>query len=401
MKLSLAAALSVVLFLTASCSKKGGDDPVPAEPADMAVLVYAVASNDLYGNLLDDKEEMLQAAQTMDLKGLSWLVYSVTPSSETATIEEITRNQQGECEFRTIKTYDRSVYSTDPARMRRVIDDVAQLRPSASRGLVLWSHGTGFDPASTGSHATATRTDDTLTEPVRQLFSFGADTNKFLDPEYKDRMNIDELAMAIPDGRFDFIWFDACYMSGIETVYQLRNKCNTFVGYPTEVWSPGMPYNITLPYLLKTEPDLKGGAQAFFDYYAKASTQSLRVATVAVIDMSAAPEVAAWCATSWPGSATVPTYGLQCYTRGSVGPFYDFGQVCRSLSPSEADTEAFDRIMDRFVVWKAATPVDFNYRPILPDNYSGLGCHLFSPDVESVKNTYYKSLDWYRDVYAH
>lgn len=71
------------------------------------------------------------------------------------------------------------------------------------------------------------------------------------------------LADAIPDGVFDFIWFDACYMSGIETAYELRDKCDTFVAYPTEVYTPGMPYNLTIPYILKETPDLKSAASEF------------------------------------------------------------------------------------------------------------------------------------------
>lgn len=113
------------------------------------------------------------------------------------------------------------------------------------------------------------------------LYGYGGESNR-------DYINVDELADAIPDSRFETIWFDCCYMAGIEVIYQFRNKCRTFVGYPTEVWLEGMPYDMTLPFLMKTVPDITGAARTFFDYYNEVRDP----VTVTVVDMSKLEPVA-------------------------------------------------------------------------------------------------------------
>lgn len=388
--------LCMVLFALASCNSEEPEVPV-VKNVDTAVLVYAVASNDLYSNLVDDKSEMLKGASNLDLDHLTWMVYEVTPGSQTARLSKIVKLADGTCAFEDVKTYDRSLYSTDPARMSEVIDDFCSAQPSTKYGLVLWSHGTGFEP-SFSNHQTVRN--EIFSNEGRMVYSFGADNDGDKDGSYTDRMDITEFATAIPDNRFDFIWFDVCYMSSIETAYELKDKCKRLVAYPTEVFSPGMPYDLTVPYILRSQPDLVGGAKAFFDYYAQSPSSSMRVATVAVMDMNAIDEVAEACKGIWPGSEDVSKAGLQIYSRGRLGPFYDFGQVTRRMAAeNELEVSRFDQAMSDFIVWKGATPRDFAGNVIDPQIYSGVSCHLYDPASQSDKNLFYKTLGWYKAVY--
>lgn len=400
--LVFASVFFVLASVLTSCG--GNDDPDdPDEPAGRlkrTVLLYAVASNNLSGNLIDDKNEMLQAAREMNMKDLSMLVYEVTVNGN-PKLSEIVRQPDGSYAYSIVKEYDKSLYSTDPQRISQVITDACQLRPADHYGLVLWSHGTGIDP-SFSTHPT--KSDDMISSDFsgQMAFSFGSDNDPNKRPDYNDKTDIDELADAIPDGVFDFIWFDACYMSGIEMIYELRDKCDYFVGYPTEVFTPGMPYHLTMPCFLRETPDLVEGAKAFFTYYSESSDPSWRVATVAVVDMNKIEPVADLCRKVYPGSAMLPTLGLQKYTRGSIGPFYDFGQVTRlkaSGSNGNADSNAFDKAMSEFVVWSAATDRDFSNNKIEKENYSGISCHLFDPASTGSKDSFYRTLDWYERIY--
>ncbi len=386
-----------ILFVT-SCSS----DPEVKTETDIrkkTVLLYAVASNNLYDNLIDDKAEMLEAASGMNLDGLSMLVYQVTPSGNPELLE-LSKDAKGNPDFVTIKTYDRNEYSTDPKRISRVISDVVTLREADSYGLILWSHGTGIDPAA------STRSGESepylpYDSPV--CFSFGMDKDSDKNPNYSDKIDVDELADAIPSDLFEFIWFDACYMGGIETVYELRDKCQVFVGYPTEVFVPGMPYNLTLPHILREKSDLKGGAEKFFKYYAESKYSSMQVATIAVLDMNGIEKVADACKEIYKASPSAPSAsGLQCYSRRSVGPFYDFGQYTgrmASLANVDLNETGFNQAMKEFVIWKAATPVDFNYNEIVQDNFSGISCHLYNPASSTDKSKFYTRLDWFKRVY--
>lgn len=403
----LACAATLAGNLT-SCSK---DDPQPDDPTGplrKTVLLYAVASNNLASNLTYDKNEILQAAEKMDLRGLSLLVYEVTNQGNPRLLE-LKRNSQGETKFEEVKSYDREIYSTDPRRINEVITDVRNLRTAESYGLILWSHGLGWSPffserdehgtrslswqapTSTADAYTPTKLDKTL------MYSFGADSNN----GYTDKIDIDELGAAIPDGMFEYIWFDACMMSGIETIYELRDKCSYFGGYPTEVYNPGMPYHLTLPYLLREKSDLTSCARVFFNYYANSS---LPTATVAVVDMSKLEDLADYCREAYSGATPPSASGMQYYSGSQrvAYPFYDLGQYTKAMAasnPAAPDIQEFDRIMDQLVIFKAATPYDFISRPIDPAKYSGISCHLYRDTDTDRAADYYRTLSWYERVY--
>lgn len=389
-----------------ACGSDHDGDPDVDDISKRTILVYAVASNNLYSNLIDDKNEMLEATECIDLSGLNLLVYEVTNYGG-AKLSEVVRNSEGKCVFEEIKPYDRVQYSTDPERIRAVINDMVELRRAESYGLVLWSHGTGIDVTTSTHPSVSTKSasssaDGFVSVELKPVGSFGSDNNPDGNSRYYDEINVDELADAIPDNLFDFIWFDACYMAGIETIYQMRDKCRYYVGYPTEVFTPGMPYHLTMPYLLRETPDLVEAAKAFFNYYSEHSSASLRVATVAVTDMQGLESVADFCKDVYSSGNVASSNRLQCYTRGSIGPFYDFGQYTRQLAAknsSSPDMKDFENAMDKFVVWSATTDKDFNFRTINKENLSVISCWLFNPTSSTDKAKYYLSLDWYKRVY--
>ena len=403
---------TIPLLLSATGCGDSNDGPKPYDgPAKRAILLYAVASNNLYSNLRSDKAEILDAAKTMNLDGLSMIIYQVAPTGNPQLLE-LKRVNADSCEFVAIKEYSRELYSTDPQRISEVIGDFKNICNADNYGLILWSHGTGIDPSfSTHGHAESVLTDistgsesdnSVLVSNLPLLYSFGSDNDPAKDGRYYDETDIDELANAIPDSMFDFIWFDACYMSGIETMYQLRNKCDYFVGYPTEVYSPGMPYNLTIPYILKENPDLKGAAEAFFNYYANHTSSTYRVATVVVTDMNGIENVADYCKSSYSLAVTPEANELQRYSRSRFGPFFDFGQYSHLMAQSNPEAPSVDEFkaaMDNFVIYKAATDKDFDFNPINPENYSGISCYRFSETDSSDKARYYRTLDWYKRVY--
>lgn len=385
--------LYILLILPAvlSSSCTGGDEPdIPTgnDSPKQAILLYAVASNNLYFNLKADKAEILKAAKKMDLSDVSFYLYQVTPAGNPELYELRSVNPDS-VDFNKIKDYSRDLYSTDPSRITEVIGDVKDRANAESYGLILWSHGKGWTPSFSTHPASSAKKEGVA-------YSFGSDNDPNKDSSYYDEIDIDELADALPDSGFNYIWFDACYMSGIETIYQLRKKCNYFVGYATEVYAPGMPYDLTIPYLLKPKPDLQGAAEAFFNDYRSSA------ATVAVVDMSKIEGVADYCARAYSEAETPDYWILQDYARKPLGPFYDFGQYTRLMaqtSHENAPEQEFESAMSEFVIYKAATERDFSGHQIMPENFSGISCHLFDKNDDSAQTTYYKTLDWYKRVY--
>ena len=372
-------------FLGWSCRDKGVNPP--DENKDSTILVYAVATNSLSSNLVSDKNEMVQAASEIDLNKNNILVFETKydtqdRSKSKISLLKLVKNNEG-FGWETVKDFSDGIDPLNPSRISEVINYVSDNLKATSNGLIFWSHSTGSQPY------LYTRTSDESLS-----YSFGQDLNA---STANVQINVDQLADAVPDNFFDFIWFDSCYMSNIETIYEFRNKCSTFVGYPTEVLEYGLPYNIVLPYMVGTNPDLIYAAELFYRYYEN------RIATIAVVDMNKIYDFSEECHNILKGNYNVSTYGFMKYTRYTTGPFYELGDYVKAVA-SEADLELSDsqwnNILDQFILYKAATASDFSYSPIYADRYSGISAHVYSFDNDDESERYYKSLDWYKDVVA-
>lgn len=375
----------------ASCDKSDNPDYPYGKNAQSTVLLYSVASNNLEFSLNSDKNEILKGATQIDLNRNNILVYEVMNDHKPRLLRVVKKTSDS-CIYEEVKEYDSNISSLAPERISMVINDAVNLYPSESYGIILASHGTGPDP-----YFNSSRNSESSGVAA---YSFGYDR----DPSSSghNEINIDDLADAIPDDLFHFIWFDACYMSNIETIYEMRNKCDYYIGYPTEVYQWGMPYDLVMPYLATGKPDITTAARVFFEYYSNNPSYYARVATVAVVDMAKIEDVADFCKKVYDGNKSISTSSLQNYARNAVGPFYDFGKYTLlkgDASGYEIDASEWQNILDEFVIYKDATPTDFNGRPIDLINYSGISTHNYDSTLQSEKEKYYRSLDWYKRVY--
>ena len=55
-------------------------------------------------------------------------------------------------------------------------------------------------------------------EHLPEVYAFGGEYVEEDNVRNTVYIDLDQLADAIPDGKFDMIWFDCCYMSCIEAV---------------------------------------------------------------------------------------------------------------------------------------------------------------------------------------
>lgn len=365
----------------------------PTPPVERTLLIYSVAANNLLADLRKDSVEMVSAGPAISGLGkTNRVLLYFAPKSGAPTLSELIM-ASGQSQFKVLKTYGREQTSTHPDRIRQVWEDVRYFRPAAVYDMVLESHGTGWTP----DFKTHTSAQKVRSASDGLSFSFGNDQT--LGPA--DSIDIHELANAFDDRQLGFIWFDACYMAGVETTYQLRNKADWFVGYVTEIGSEGLAYEDILPYIARETPDLKGAAESMFSTFSSRSYP----ASISIIDLSKLEELAAATRPLVCGDEISYVVWLQNYARRPNGPFYDFGQYVYSsaaaLQASGADIDNFTRALGQAVVHKQITQQSFsNSVTFDTEVYTGLSSHVPGlPATDQRAENYWHSLDWAKAAY--
>ena len=64
-----------------------------------------------------------------------------------------------------------------------------------------------------------------------------------------------------------FKTFDACFMSSIEVLYELKHSFDYIIASPTEILATGFPYKEILPELLNDKPNYERIAGKYIEQY--------------------------------------------------------------------------------------------------------------------------------------
>lgn len=396
-----------------ACEEKP-DDPSPKKVKQMT-LIYAVNNNNLSSDLIANEGQMLEAMGNIDTDIYKLMVYKHTPQGP--GLYEVVDASGGK-EFSLVKQYDTAQLSIDPERVSQVLSDASGEYPDVEINLFFWGHGNGWVNPNKYSNTVsagylwkyAAHKDSGLNVSVPELHGFGGE---YVDDTRRktDYIDIDLLAHAIPDDKFNMIWFDCCYMASIEVAYQFRNKCRTFVAYPTEIMAEGLPYNLVIPKIVGDNINYMEAAKALYCYYTGKSDPE--PVTVAVMDMAYVDDVAEASKSIFSMGENRPEMrDMQNYSRFYSTPYYDFGQYMRKYaeannqSGQDGLTEGRIRILkealSRFILYSAASDTDFNYpvaKPILKENFSGISIHPYM-GVNSAREDFYRKLDWYNAVWS-
>ena len=397
-KFSLLIIISVIFSLFASCGK---DDKEMNPVVKQMTLIYAVDHNNLSSDLRTNEMQVKQALSQAAPGEYSVLIFRYIDSDSYGLYKLVSDRNATEKDAVLIKTYSSERLSTDPSMLSDVIKDAIAVDKAEVNNLFLWGHGTGWWPFFT-PHVPATKSITPIQGNFPEVHSYGGENNG----ASTNWMEIDELASAIPDHCFETIWFDACYMSSIECVYQLRNKSKYMVAYPTEIYQWGLPYDKVLPYMMRNKQDLSAAAKALYDRYAPRYA-----VTVCVMDMSKINDVAMKAKKIYAsGDGRPEEKGLQKYSRRLNDPvtgnrfdpcFYDFGQYVKEFAEANGRDDLkqeFHNVLNDFVMCKYSAGFDFNDKEIKEENFSGISTHYYKGGDNAVEE-FYRKLDWYKAAY--
>lgn len=376
MKKLLLLSILVPLLVMISCGDEPAPDPLPKR-APRTVLVYMVANNSLSGFDSYDLEEMKAAAEAGDLGNSRLIVYHHARNAM-PQLKEITADGMV-----VLKDYDKEDYSTSSRRMLQVISDMKSLAPADNYGIVLWSHGSGW--LQDGIDESESKVPLSASGNVKPL-SFGQDGSKW--------MNVTTLASTLEGAGFDYVYFDCCYMGGIEVVYQMRRVAPLIVASATELPAKGMPYDLNLRYLMPAKADVVAAALTTFDSYNALSGEA-RTCTMSVINTAALDKLARLTARVY--SAKVPLADDFVPQRFMLRNCYlfDFEQYVEAKCSDNELLADWKKALAEAVAYKNNTPKLWNVMDI--EHHCGLSTNILSePEDADFKN--YRQLDWWTDV---
>ncbi len=384
------------------------DVPQPGETKERTLLIYMAAQNSLgfNGSLFDYQniESLLDGVQEHHLRANNIVIFhdpymaaGGRPDTRPRLLQVI-MGTDGEPTTREIEIFDESPSSVSIEGMSGVIDRVLNNPAFAAEkySFLMWSHGTAWLPPN----------------PNYGVRAIGQDIGQ----DGEQWMDIDDFAEAIPDGVFDYIAVDACYMAAAEFAWVLRGKADYLIAAPTEIMGTGMPYHEIPDYLLGAQPDYEGFCDVFYEFYKLG--HGFYGSTLSLIDLNAMGPVAdavrqVLADATMEQIYAIPTEEMQFFDRNrtQIGTpntlhpyhiFFDLGSFMKHLAtPSElaafeqamAAAIPYERHSDSFLLVPGGYGFEIN-------EYSGLSVYVPRniPELAQV-NAYYKTLGWYEEVY--
>ncbi|MDD7257224.1 MAG: clostripain-related cysteine peptidase [Prevotellaceae bacterium] len=346
--------IAIMSVMMLACGHKDDPEPVVA-PAEQTVLMYLPWSGStIYREFLKNITAMKTAIEYRKGLGNKKFLVLIASSSTKANLINV-RYENDRCVNDTIKKYTVG-YSdfTTEAGLVKLLNDVKDMAPARSYGLVIGCHGMGWLPA--GKYAGAKK--DGSAFGTAKLFG---DKEKILtrwfgngeDSDERYQAEIYTLASAIKNsfGHTDYILFDDCYMANIEVAYELKGVTDWLIASTSEVMLAGMPYaTIGNDILNKNYENIVDGFYKFYKDY-KNPYGTLAAINMAEVDNTAALMKQINRKFEYEGDG----YELQKLDGYSPTVFFDMGDYVKHLCKDEALYNQFAAQMEKLVPYKKHT----------------------------------------------
>lgn len=364
---SLLVLLTPSVFL--SCDNDSTDEPDNnSSKYKQTVLMYMPwSSGSIYSYFLQNISSFETAIRNNKGFDGNALVVFISESETKSHLINIKYND-GECYRDTIRSFyfDECDYTTS-AGIASVINNAIKIAPAKTYALAIGSHGMGWLPV--GSDISTRARMSAMMNPnvyLTRYFGHSSDSNYQTD--------ISTLADGIKKTglKMEYIMFDGCYMSNIETAYELKDVTDHLIASTCEIMIEGMPYSkIGIDML---ENDFESICKGFYSFY---STYSMPYGTIGVTDcreVERMADIMREINTAYPlGVESVDD--IQDLDGFSTTVFFDFGDYVSHLCKDEYLLNTFNEQLDKLVPYKANTETyysDFTKEQTPIKTFSGL-----------------------------
>lgn len=316
--------------------------------APQSVFLY-MAGTDLLKYFRLNIERSCKAV-TANVPGDGRFLAMVQPASQSALILEILYDPATRAARVDTLARKTGIVSTRRETITSLLGEMAALAPAERYGLILGSHGSAWVPSRYQylSQSLTPSKDYWRKNGVLETRWFGSDGGV--------RTDITTLASAIEETGigFDYLIFDACFMSSVETLYDLKDCTENVIGAPTEIMGYGFPYDRILPKLFTQNGavcDLKGVCKAYYDFYLNdwqslpGNAQSGCIALTKCSELSAL--AGAMKAINNGKKRQYDPQSLQHYENLTPHLFYDLGQYAEAICDDPALVDSFQKQFDK------------------------------------------------------
>ena len=175
-----------------------------------------------------------------------------------------------------LKEYEGASYASAEG-IADILNEVKTKASALNYALIVGVHGCGWTYASDWSRYPYYAR-PSVTRPRDNNFSgiqFGPDPNAPLTRFFgsvslaENAMEISTLAEGIRESglKMQYILFDACYMSNIETAYELKDVTNYMIASGSEIMAAGLPYRSMWSYLNSSTPNYSSIVSTSVNFY--------------------------------------------------------------------------------------------------------------------------------------
>ena len=243
-----------------------------------------------------------------------------------------------------LKEYEGTSYASAEG-IADIMNEVKTKASALNYALIVGVHGCGWTYASDWSRYPYYAR-PSVTRPSDNNFSgiqFGPDPNAPLTRFFgsvslaENAMDISTLAEGIRESglKMQYILFDACYMSNIETAYELKDVTNYMIASGSEIMAAGLPYRSMWSYLNSPTPNYSGIVSTSVNFYKNNS--SAPFCNLAAIDCRQVEKLAGVMKdinAEYQLSASVSLDSIQHLDGFRPNLFFDLETYVDSLHPS-------------------------------------------------------------------
>ena len=242
-----------------------------------------------------------------------------------------------------LKEYEGASYASAEG-IADILNEVKTKASALNYALIVGVHGCGWTYASDWSRYPYYAR-PSVTRPSDNNFSgiqFGPDPNAPLTRFFgsvslaENAIDISTLAEGIRESglKMQYILFDACYMSNIETAYELKDVTNYMIASGSEIMAAGLPYRSMWSYLNSATPNYSGIVSTSVNFYKNSSAPFCNLAAIDCRQVEKLASVMKDINAEYQLSASVSLDSIQHLDGFRPNLFYDLETYVDSLHPS-------------------------------------------------------------------